>query len=63
MKKLDEENVAHLHNERLLNSYKDEITKLTDKLATIYQDNGLNGKNRDGQLKLIKVYLRDCMET
>lgn len=48
---MDEENAAHLHNGRLLNSYKNEITKLTDKLAT-HQDNGFNGKNRDGQLKL-----------
>lgn len=55
MKKLDEENVAHLHNELLLNSYKNEITKLTDKLATD-QDNGLNGKNRDGQLKLRYIW-------
>lgn len=48
---MDDKNVIHLHNGRLLNSYKNEITKLTDKLATD-QDNGLNGKNRDGQLKL-----------
>lgn len=53
---MDDKNVIHLHNGRLLNSYKNEITKLTDKLATD-QDNGLNGKNRDGQLKLRYIWM------